>query len=173
VQQAAQAAPAADDGDSDQDTGPQLSPAAQPRLIEGVCKRRNIKCGWKKIDFVLRMVRQQNSWVELDWIGLDWIGSDRRTLGVGSLCFTADWHFFVGGTCALRGRLSSFAAGMLVVSVKHGLGMVEYACSRPSLPSHPSPSPHPCVLTSPSPPSLHPHLPLTPHPPPSDPACHC
>lgn len=39
----------------------QLSPAAQPKLIEGVCRRRNIKCGWKKIDFVLRMVRKENA----------------------------------------------------------------------------------------------------------------
>ena len=27
-----------------------------PKPIMGICKRRNIKCGWKKIDYVLRMV---------------------------------------------------------------------------------------------------------------------
>jgi hypothetical protein len=40
----------------DKQPGSQLNPAAAPKQIEGVCRRRNIKCGWKKIDFVLRMV---------------------------------------------------------------------------------------------------------------------
>lgn len=49
-------AESADAPDSSPDRGPALSPAADPKPIVGVCKRRNLKCGWKKIDFVLRMV---------------------------------------------------------------------------------------------------------------------
>jgi hypothetical protein len=41
---------------SNQDQGPQLSPAEQPKQVVGQCNRKNLKCGWKKIDFVLRMV---------------------------------------------------------------------------------------------------------------------
>ncbi|KAF8066239.1 mrpl22 [Scenedesmus sp. PABB004] len=47
---------------------PQQQPEPQPQQqraaaqrdgpIEGVCRRRNIKLGWKKLDFVLRMVRR-------------------------------------------------------------------------------------------------------------------
>lgn len=32
----------------------------KPRVIEGICRRQNIKLGWKKLDFVLRMVRRSS-----------------------------------------------------------------------------------------------------------------
>lgn len=50
------AADAALEAADNEQRGMQLNPAAAPKQIEGVCRRRNIKCGWKKIDFVLRMV---------------------------------------------------------------------------------------------------------------------
>jgi len=39
---------------------PAPSTASKGKPIQGICRRRNIKCGWKKIDFVLRMVSVQS-----------------------------------------------------------------------------------------------------------------
>lgn len=47
---------ASEAAETSSDRRPALHPAADPKPILGVCRRKNVKCGWKKIDFVLRMV---------------------------------------------------------------------------------------------------------------------
>lgn len=37
---------------------PPATTSVKHRVIEGICRRENIKLGWKKIDFVLRMIRR-------------------------------------------------------------------------------------------------------------------